>query len=117
MSRQLYLAAVIRFFLAQPGAPRRASRADWAVAQTLYTRRIDLATFEHAVRLATLRRLNASGRLTPIHSLAYYRHVLDRLRPDDLDAGYVDYVYDRYCDLLAAAAPSDSHDRAVSGRR
>lgn len=119
MSRRHYLAALIRLYLAQPGAPSRASRQDWALAQTLYARGIDLADLTHAVRLATLRRFLGAGHRPPppVRSLAYYRHVLDQLGPDELDPGYVDYIARRYADLTAHGARSDRQNRALSDRR
>lgn len=99
MNRQTYLATVIRLFLAQPGAPPRASRHDWAVAQCLYAHHVDLDLFSHVVRLATLRRLHGSAS-HHVSSLAYYRHVLAQLVPDDLDPGYRQYVALRYAALL-----------------
>ena len=46
--RAAYLAAAIRLYLDLPGAPPRASRADWAVAATLYDRGVPLDTLAHA---------------------------------------------------------------------
>jgi len=119
-----YLAAAIRLYLALPGAPRRASRADWAVAATLHDRGVCLDTLAHALRLATLRRLRPGDPLEPVRSLAYYRRVLDQLTPDDLDPGYVDYVARRYQQLLASPAQPraqsalpDRQNPALSGRR
>ena len=117
MSRRDYLAAVIRLYLAQPGAPARASRRDWAVAQVLYARTVDLAHFAHAVRLATLRRLHGTRPCPPISGLAYYRHVLDQLGPHELDPGYVDYIARRYAALTHAGPRSDRQNRADSDRR
>lgn len=117
MSRRDYLAAVIRLYLAQPGAPLRASRNDWAAAQDLYARSVDLADLGHAVRLATLRRLTAAKPCPPVRCLDYYRHVLDQLDPDELDPGYVHYIARRYALLISADAPSNRQNRAVSDRR
>lgn len=122
MNRRRYLAAVIRLFLDQPGAPPRASRQDWAVAQTLFTRGVSLHDFTHTVHLATLRRLTRTGQpLPPIRCLAYYRSVLDQLTPDDLDPDYVSYIAHRYRTLLDASpahpARSDRQNPAGSDRR
>jgi hypothetical protein len=118
MSRRQYLAAVIRLFLAQPGAPDRVSRDDWAVAQSLYARSVDLEHFSHAVRLATLRRLTCTDQSRPpVRSLAYYRQVLDQLSPEELETGYVDYIATRYHLATAANARSDRQNRALPDRR
>ena len=128
--RSDYLAAAIQLYLDLPGAPPRASRADFAVAATLYDRAIPLDTLAHVLRLATLRRHLRSPDfpLEPVHSLAYYRSVLDHLTPDALDPGYVDYVANKYQQLFAANVSSpqrsprhdaltDRQNPAVSDRR
>lgn len=107
MTRKQYLAAVIRLYLEAPDTPARPSRRDLRIAAELHRRGVRLDDLAHAIRLATLRR-----RLGPhltnqtIHSLAYYRTVLERLSVEDLDPGYVDYVRRRYRQLLSTQSPS-----------
>lgn len=118
MSRRHYLTALLRLYLAQPGSPSRASRQDWALAQTLYARGVDLADFAHAVRLATLRRLTRDPLPPPpVRSLAYYRQVLDQLSPEELEIGYVDYIAFRYQAITRTDARSESQNRALPDRR
>ena len=119
MSRRQYLVAVIRLFLGQPGAPARATRDDWAVAQTLYAKGVGFADFSHAVRLAALRRLNcARGEsLPPVRRLAYYRQVVDQLSPEELEAGYVDYIAFRYQAITPTDAQLDSQNHALPESR
>ncbi len=125
-----YLAAALRLYLDLPGAPRRASRNDFAVAATLHSRGVPLDTLAHAMRLATLRRslrCHDDPPLEPVASLAYYRRVLDTLTPEALDPGYVAYITHKYQKLLAALAGSPSpeypaalfhrQNAAVSDRR
>jgi hypothetical protein len=115
-NRRHYLAAVIRLYLDQPDAPTRPSRQDWAVAHTLYARGVDLAVLAHAVRLATLRRLN-TPEATPVRCLAYYRSVLEQLGPDELDPGYVAYIARRFAALASPPRRSHRQNPALSGRR
>ncbi len=99
MKRTDYLAEVIRLYLGAPDTPRKARRRDWAIAGTLYKRGIPLETVAHAIRMATFRRHLRDpeyGRLEPIHSLAYYRTVIDQLDPLALDPGFVEYVAWKY---------------------
>ncbi len=110
--RRAYLAAVIRLYLELPGAPRRASRSDWAIAATFYNRGVPLETLAHVFRLATVRRARPLTPLEPVHSLAYYRQVLDRLTPDALDPAYVDYVARRYDALFATPNEPAETNRA-----
>ena len=113
MTRPEYLKAVIRFYLSAPDTPCRARRSDWAVASTFYQQALPLETVEHAVRLATLRRNlrpPALGALEPIHSLAYFHHVITSLTPETSDSAYVDYVKRRFDELLGC----DDHVATLS---
>jgi len=106
MSRRDYLQAVIDHYTRAPDTPNRPRRSDWAVASTLHHRRIPLETVLHAIRLASLRRNERRlGRdpLEPIHSLAYFRQVLDSLLIEALDPAYIDYVARRFDDLIRPA--------------
>ena len=99
MKRADYLAEVIRLYLLAPDTPRKARRHDWAIAGTLYRLGIPLQTVAHAIRLAAIRRHGRDpelGPLEPIHSLAYYRTVIDQMEPLALDPGYVEYVAGKY---------------------
>ena len=99
MNRPEYLAEVIRLYLQAPDTPQKARRQDWAIAAHFYSQAIPIANVAHAIRIASLRRHlrdTEFGNLEPIHSLAYFRRVLDTLQPDALDPGYVQYVSLRY---------------------
>lgn len=102
MKRQDYLAEVIQLYILAPGTPPKPRRRDWAIAGDLYQRGVPLPTVAHAIRLAALRRHFRDpdlGPLEPIHSLAYYRIVVEQLDPLALDPGFADYVawkYERY---------------------
>ena len=99
MTRNDYLAEVIRLYLRAPDTPRKASRRDWAIAGDLYQQGTPVQTVAHAIRFAALRRHLRDpelGPLEPIHSLAYYRRVIDLLDPLALDLDYVDYIAWKY---------------------
>ncbi len=103
MSRKGYLRAVIDLYLAAPGSPKRATRADWAIAATLYDRQIPIKRLAHAIRIATLRcHLPSHGLASSpsVRSLAYYRTVAQRLSGAECESGYVDYVTKSYTTLL-----------------
>jgi hypothetical protein len=94
MDRRNYLRTVIEIYLDQPDTPTTASPSDWAVAATFFQQRLPLQTVTHAIRLPTLRRhlRDSTTPLEPVHSIAYYRHVLATLKPlksDDLDPAYI----------------------------
>ncbi len=106
-AKQTYLAKVTRLYLSAPDTPRKASRRDWAIANDLYQQGVSLQTLAHAIRFATLRRHLREpelGPLEPIHSLAYYRRVIDLLDPLALDPGYVEYIAWRYRDYFPESA-------------
>ncbi|MCH7665251.1 MAG: hypothetical protein IH936_04895 [Acidobacteria bacterium] len=92
-----YLAAALRLYLEAPDTPSRPSRRDRALAHDLCRQGVPLDHLAHAIRIATLRRrLGHRPQPEPIHSLAYYRTVLERLTAEDLDPGYIDYVQQKY---------------------
>lgn len=103
MTRADYLAEVIRIYLLAPDTPTKARSRDWAIASTLYRLEIPIQTVAHAIRLATLRRHLRDpelGPLEPIHSLAYYRTVIDQMDPLALDPGYIEYTAWKYDDYF-----------------
>ena len=97
MRRERYLTELLRLYCEAPDTPSRPSHRDRALAGDLYRQGIPLDHLAHAIRLATLRRrLGHLPQPEPIHSLAYYRTVLERLSAEDLEPGYIDYVQQRY---------------------
>lgn len=103
MKRSDYLSHVIRLYLDAPDTPRKARRSDWAVAGSFYNHRIPLDRLAHAIRLATIRRHLREPNpplLEPIHSLAYFRPLIDHLTRQPHEDGYVNYIAFRYRLLL-----------------
>ncbi len=97
MTRDQYLAEALRLYLEAPDTPARASRRDWTLAADLYRRGVRLEELAHTIRLATLRRRSTpNSPVNTIHSLAYYRTVLQQLSDDDLHPDYVDYIRQKY---------------------
>ena len=111
MNRSDYLSAVIDAYLSAPDTPTRASRADWAIASNLFCQQIPLETILHAIRLATLRRLD-SGNLGPISSLAYFRLVATRLTKEELEPFYIAYISSRFQQLVDAPVIDDTKTAA-----
>ena len=123
MTRDQYLAAALGLYLEAPDAPSRASRRDWAIAADFYRSGVQLEELAHAIRLATLRRRGNAQPTEAIHSLAYYRTVLERLNADDLHPDYVDYIRHKYDGLHTTDTAQNGKPRlrsqnpALSGRR
>jgi hypothetical protein len=115
VKRADYLAEVIRLYLLAPDTPHKASRRDWSIADTLYRRGISFQTVGHAIRLATLRRHLRNrqlGPLEPIHSLAYYRAVIERMDLLALDPGYIEYIAWKYNDYFGQQTERKSQNTA-----
>ena len=99
VTRNGYLAEGRPLYLLAPDTPRKASRGDWAIASDLHQQEVPIQTVAHAIRFATLRRHLRDpdlGPLESIHSLAYFRRVIDLLDSLALDPGYVDHVASNY---------------------
>lgn len=104
MSRRQYLRAVIDLYIEAPGSPIRASRADWAIAATLFDRAVSIERVAHAIRIATIRRRIAfpSDSDTPrVRSIAYYRVVIETLSNQECEPGYVDFIEQSYRKLFS----------------
>ena len=116
MTRSAYVAELLRLYLEAPDTPRRPSRHDRRLAAELHRQSVALEHLAHAIRLASLRRLHRPH--PPIHSLAYYRAVLERLTDDELEDRYVYYVRDAYQRRCLPSQPRpDSQKAALSRRR
>ena len=99
MNRDDYLKKAIALYLQAPDTPSRAHRADWAVAITFFQRGVDLEDLAHAIRLTAMRRHCRESdlpALEPICSLAYFRPLLELLRQEPHDPGYVEHVRWRF---------------------
>lgn len=108
MTRDQYLEAALRLYLEAPDTPSRTTRRDLRVAAELYRQGVPLDHLAHAIRLATLRRRGQphAASTGAIHSLAYYRAVVQRLSADELEPDYVDYVLTAYDRLQGAERPT-----------
>jgi len=112
VSRDEYLRNVIALYLETPDTPRRPRRADWAIASTFHQKGATLDQVAHAIRLATLRRHRREPgleELEPICSLAYFRPLVEHLRRQPHDPGYVEYVQASYRILLKTMAKTAAH--------
>ena len=120
MTRNAYPAELLRLYREAPDTPRRPSRRDLRLAAELYRQGVSLDHLAHAIRLATLRRLHhpRPRPLEAIHSLAYYRTVLQRLSADERDSDYVNYVHYTHQQLRLSSQPRPrSQNPALWDRR
>ena len=99
LKRDEYLQYVIERYLQAPDTPDKARRNDWAVAAQFFQRGFALSDIEYAIRLASLRRFLRDPKeppLDPIRSLAYFRPVINLVRKQQHDPGYIEYIEIKY---------------------
>ena len=104
MSRAAYVRAVLALYCGLPHtAARRPSPSDRRLAAQLFDQGVALATIEAAFLLAITRRSSRPQDLPPlplVRSLAYFLPVVEELRLNPPDLGYLAF--------LRARAPSST---------
>ena len=108
-----YRREVLTAYIALPDTPNRPRHFDRTVANTLYLRRVPLATVTDALILATARRtFRASDGppLPPIRSLAYFLPVIDEILANPLPTAYIAYLTSK----LRRAQPDFRPENRVS---
>jgi hypothetical protein len=114
-----YIAAVLELYVELPDTPLRASVADQWLARRLHDDGVPLHVVETALLLGSLRRLvrpEGAPPLSPIRSLAYFRHVIDELQAHPVPDGYLDYLRLKLR-RAAAALPADAWKSTFSDDR
>jgi hypothetical protein len=104
-----YVAAVILCYLELPETPMSATLQDHRQARRWHEQGVPLQLTESALLLASLRRLVRPGDLPPlppIHSLAYFRPVVDELLVHPMPTSYLDYLRLKLNRLVAGSAPA-----------
>jgi hypothetical protein len=112
MSRAGYVHALLTLYVSLPQtAMRRASAADRRLAAQLFDQGLSMTTIQTAILLALARRDARSPGLpplSPIRSLAYFLPVIEELRLNPPDPGYLGYLLlRRQKDLIS----TDSDER------
>lgn len=90
-----YVRTVLRFYLDLPDTPQRPRPHDRRIACELMDRAVPLALVEAALLLAETRRRTRPANTTPlapIRSLSYFLSVIEELRQQTLDDGYLEYL-------------------------
>jgi hypothetical protein len=99
VSRATYVRAVLALYCGLPHtAARRPSPSDHRLAAQLFDQGIALATIEAAFLLAIARRSSRPPDLPPlplVRSLAYFLPVVEELRLDPPDLGYLTFLRER----------------------
>ena len=92
---ELYVSAVLTFYVDLADTPLRASAADQRQARIWFDGGVSLEAVETALLLACLRRMARPTNLPPlsrIRSLAYFQPVIDELLAHPAPGGYLQYL-------------------------
>ncbi len=107
MTKQQYIADVLREYTALTHTPDRHRLYDRRLAGELYDLQVSRDTVYVAFVLAIVRRSvrpASEPPLDPIRSLAYFRPIIRQLLDKPLDQTYIDYMAYRYRRILADPA-------------
>jgi hypothetical protein len=101
--RRLYTRQLLALYCGLPHtAARRPSPYDRQLADQLWEQNVPLQTIEAAFLLAIARRSSrepSQRPLPPIRSLAYFLPILEELRHEVLDPGYLLYLRDKMAQI------------------
>ena len=102
MKQQDYVRAVLESYVSLPNAPLRARRDDRFLALELYRQGVPLPVLECALLLGCARRelQEHDEPLQPIRSLRYFVPVLEEVRHQSVEPGYVRYLREKLSGLL-----------------
>lgn len=92
LDRRQYVERVLAGYCRTPTCVGKARREDRRLAHRLYDQRIPLYLVEAAFILAALRRLYRpfeAEPITPVRSLHYFLPILDEIRQQAIDPGYI----------------------------
>lgn len=95
MDRHLYVKAVLDLYRRTPGTLGHPRPEDRRLASILYDRGVSLEQVHAALLLAAVRRTfrpKDAAPLNPIRSLAYVLPLLDEIRLNPPDPGYLQYL-------------------------
>lgn len=94
LDRRQYVRSVLDSYGRAPTCAGRVRREDRRLAHRLYDRRVPLCLVEAAFTLAALRRLHRADQahLVPIRSLHYFLPIIEEIRQQAVDPGYIEYA-------------------------
>ena len=95
MNRQEYVRRLLDAYRTTPGTTGYVRSADRRLAGTLYDQQIPVSAVEHALVLATARRLlrpSDAPPLGPVRSLHYFRAVIDEVMTLPVGEDYFSYL-------------------------
>lgn len=95
LDRRQYVQRVLDGYRRTPTCAGRVRRADQRLAHRLYDQQIPLCLVEAAFSLAAMRRLYRpfeAAPLAPVRSLQYFLPILDEIRTQAIDPGYIVYA-------------------------
>jgi hypothetical protein len=95
VDRHLYVTAVLDHYRRTPGTPGHARPEDRRLAGILYDRGVSVEQVKAALLLAVVRRSfrpRDAPPLNPVRSLHYFLPLLDEIRLNPPDPGYLRYL-------------------------
>lgn len=96
LDRGQYVQRVLDDYRQTPTCAGRVRPEDRRLAHHLYDQRIPLCLLKAAFSLAAMRRLYRpfhAPPLAPVRSLHYFLPILDEIRKQDIDPGYIEYAH------------------------
>lgn len=119
MNQQDYVRTVLDTYVSLPGAPLRPRRDDRFLAEKLYRQGTPLHLFEYALFLGCARRelQEHDEPLQPIRSLRYFVPVVEEVRHQPFDDGYVRYLRSKLSDRLRLKPTGNQRRRAGRARQ
>ena len=92
LERQTYVRRLLEGYCHTPTTVGKVRREDRRLAGRLYDQQVPLAVVQAAFSLAASRRLFRSSKapeLTPVRSLHYFLPVIEEIRTQPIDPGYI----------------------------
>lgn len=114
MKRQDYVRTVLDTYVSLPGAPLHPRRDDRFLVEKLYRQNVPLSVLDYALVLGCARRelQEHDEPLQPIRSLRYFIPVVEEVRYQPIDAGYVRYLKSKLSERLRPKPIRNQRQRA-----
>jgi len=119
MRQKDYVRTVLDTFVSLPGAPLRPRRDDRFLAEKLYRQKVPLPVFEYALLMGCVRR-EFQGHdvpVQPIRSLRYFVPVVEELRHEPVDTGYIRYLRSKLSGRLRRKPTRSKRKRRGTNRQ
>ena len=119
MRQKDYVRTVLDIFVSLPRAPLRPRRDDRFLAEKLYRQKVPLPVLEYALLTGCVRRelQEHDVPVQPIRSLRYFVPIVEELRHEPIDAGYVRYLRSKLSEMLRPKPTRTKRQRGGKNRQ